>query len=178
MIERIGAECAALDMPFFLEPVGYDPGGLDPKSAEFARIKPNIVVETMKEFSLDKYGVDVLKVEFPVSAAFVPDVWTREQALGFFRAADQAATRPYIYLSAGVDIDRFTGSLELAAASGARFSGVLCGRASWQGGVPVFAREGREAFERWLEAEGVRNVQAINDCLRAAVPWTERLRAG
>jgi tagatose 1,6-diphosphate aldolase len=177
MIERIGAECAALDMPFFLEPVGYDPGGLDPKSAEFARIKPNIVVETMKEFSLDKYGVDVLKVEFPVSAAFVPDVWTREQALGFFRAADQAATRPYIYLSAGVDIDRFTGSLELAAASGARFSGVLCGRASWQGGVPVFAREGREAFERWLEAEGVRNVQAINDCLRAAAPWTERLRA-
>ena len=27
LIERIGAECEALDMPFFLEPVGHDPTG-------------------------------------------------------------------------------------------------------------------------------------------------------
>lgn len=174
LIERIGAECAALDMPFFLEPVGYDPGGMDPKSAEFARIKPRIVIETMKEFSQERYGVDVLKVEFPVSAAFVGSVWTREEALDLFREADAAASRPYIYLSAGVGIEEFLASLQLAADSGARFSGVLCGRASWQGGIGVFARKGREAFEEWLEDEGVRNVQAINERLRAATPWTDR----
>jgi tagatose 1,6-diphosphate aldolase len=34
-VERIGSECEALDMPFLLEPVVYDPAGLDPKSLEF-----------------------------------------------------------------------------------------------------------------------------------------------
>ena len=40
MIERIGAECEALDMPFFLEPVGYDIYGADVKSLEYAKRKP------------------------------------------------------------------------------------------------------------------------------------------
>ena len=183
LIERIGAECAALDMPFFLEPVGYDPGGLDPKSPEYAHIKPQIVLDTIQEFSQDRYGVDVLKVEFPVNATYVegtsvfsgPRVWTREQALEMFRQVDAAANRPYIYLSAGVSIVQFTESLRLAAAADARFSGVLCGRATWQAGVKAFANEGREGFERWLEHEGVSNISAINECLRAAAPWTERL---
>jgi tagatose 1,6-diphosphate aldolase len=185
LIERIGAECAALDMPFFLEPVGYDPGGMDQKSPEYGRIKPQIVIETMKEFSQDRYGVDVLKVEFPINATYVEDtsvysgtrVWTYEEALDMFRAADAAAKRPYIYLSAGVGIAQFTDSLRMAADAGAGFSGVLCGRATWQGGVKAFAVEGLGAFERWLESDGVRNISAINECLRAAAPWTQRLDA-
>lgn len=71
LIERIGNECAALDMPFFLEPVGYDTSGIDPKSLEFARRKPEIVIQSMEEFSKDVYKVDVLKVEFPIDARFV-----------------------------------------------------------------------------------------------------------
>src|SRR5919205_812564 len=42
-IERIGAECAANDVPFFLEFVGYDPAGGDEKGPEFAAKKPEIV---------------------------------------------------------------------------------------------------------------------------------------
>lgn len=184
LIERIGAECAALDMPFFLEPVGYDPSGrMDVKSAEYARLKPQIVIDSTREFSKDFYHVDVLKVEFPINAAYVEGasvfsgelVWSREEALDVFRAADEAAKKPYIYLSAGVSSAQFLDSLRLAAESGARFSGVLCGRATWQNGVPVFAREGRAAFEQWLADEGVRNVQAINECLRSASPWHSRL---
>jgi tagatose 1,6-diphosphate aldolase len=186
LIERIGAECAGLDMPFFLEPVGYDPSGrLAPHSAEYARIKPDIVVETLREFSRNTYNVDVLKVEFPINAAYIEGtrvfrgerVWTRDEALEIFRRADLAAGRPYIYLSAGVSSTQFLDSLTLAAEAGARFSGVLCGRATWQDGVPVFAREGRVAFERWLAGEGMANVQAINDCLRAAYPWAQRTAA-
>ncbi|HYI92838.1 MAG TPA: tagatose 1,6-diphosphate aldolase, partial [Bryobacteraceae bacterium] len=71
MIERIGAECEALDMPFFLEPVGYDVDGLDVKGFEYAKRKPEIVLRTMEELSKDRYKVDVLKVEFPVNATFV-----------------------------------------------------------------------------------------------------------
>ena len=41
-VERIGAECAAVDVPFFLEFVGYEEGG-DEKGIGFARKKPDIV---------------------------------------------------------------------------------------------------------------------------------------
>jgi len=50
--------------------------------------------------------------------------------------------------SAGVGIDEFVASLTLAAEAGAHYSGVLCGRAVWQEGVPIYVREGRAALAR------------------------------
>src|SRR5512136_545044 len=41
-VERIGDECRANDIPFFLEFVGYDEG-LDEKGVEFAKKKPECV---------------------------------------------------------------------------------------------------------------------------------------
>lgn len=179
LIERIGHECEAAGLPFFLEPVSYDPGGLDPKSLEYARIKPRMVTEIMREFSRDVYKVDVLKVEFPVNVSYVAGspvcsgqaAYSTDEALGYFREADAAARRPYIYLSAGVSAEHFRASLGLAANSGARFSGVLCGRATWQDGAPVFMRDGLAAFEQWLAAEGAGNIEAINALLECATPW-------
>src|SRR5690348_6650216 len=69
-VERVGAECAAEDIPFFLEFVGYDPNGLDPKSLEYAKIKPEVVTRSMEEFSKDKYRIDVLKVEVPIESKY------------------------------------------------------------------------------------------------------------
>lgn len=183
LIERIGAECEALDMPFFLEPVVYDPAGMDPRSPDFARVKPQLVVRTMEEFSRPRYAVDVLKVEFPATAVYVQgsavcsgeSVHTREEALDWYRKADAAAACPYIYLSAGVAAAEFNVSLELAAEAGARFSGVLCGRANWQGGAAEYARGGVDALRLWLRDDGVRNILAVNERLRAATPWSERL---
>lgn len=75
LIERIGNECRALDMPFFFEPIVYDPavpamGAKQTKDEkfEFAKRKPAIVIKTMREFSKDIYHIDILKVEFPVVA--------------------------------------------------------------------------------------------------------------
>jgi tagatose 1,6-diphosphate aldolase len=118
--------------------------------------------------------VDVLKIEFPVLASSVGPVFSQSEAYDWYRAADAAARIPYIYLSAGVSIAEFTGSLELAAQAGARFSGVLCGRAAWQDGIPEFVRAGASAFSQWLAADGARNVTRIAECLRAAAPWYER----
>src|SRR5580692_8452799 len=42
-VERIGAECEANQIPFFLEFVGYDPKGGDEKGVEYAKVKPEIV---------------------------------------------------------------------------------------------------------------------------------------
>src|SRR6202142_657816 len=69
-IERVGAECETLQIPFFLEFVGYDPKGGDEKGLEFAKQKPVSVTKSMEEFSKPQYRVDVLKVEVPINANF------------------------------------------------------------------------------------------------------------
>src|SRR5277367_311492 len=60
-IERIGAECDAVEIPFFCEFVGYDPKGGDEKGLEFAKLKPKVVIGCMEEFSKPQYRIDVLK---------------------------------------------------------------------------------------------------------------------
>ena len=70
-IERIGAECATYEIPFFLEFIGYDPAGGDEKGKDFAAKKPEIVTKSMQEFSKPQYMVDVLKVEVPINAEYV-----------------------------------------------------------------------------------------------------------
>jgi tagatose 1,6-diphosphate aldolase len=179
-IERIGAECAALDRPFFLEPLVYDDNVGEEKGAEFARVKPKYVTATIEEFSKDRYGVDVLKVEVPVNMKFVEGtrayggttVYTREEALRLFRESAAASRRPFIYLSAGVSDDVFRETLELAVEAGTPFSGVLCGRATWQDGIPVYATDGIPGLEAWLEDRGVQNIEALNEILaKGAVPW-------
>jgi len=177
-VERIGAECAAVDIPFFLEFVGYEEGR-DEKTIEFARKKPEIVTRSMEEFSKPEYGVDVLKVEVPVNMAYVAgskackgeSTYTRDQAKDLFRKAAAVAKKPFIYLSAGVSNEVFNESLELAAESGTNFSGVLCGRATWKEGIPVYAKQGAKALEDWLNDQGVKNIKNVNERLKAAKPW-------
>jgi tagatose 1,6-diphosphate aldolase len=179
-VERIGDECRANDIPFFLEFVGYEEG-MDEKGVEFAKKKPEIVTASMAEFTKDRYGVDVMKVEVPINMKFVEGskafggqkAYTRQEAMDHFRRAADVATKPFIYLSAGVSNAEFTESLELAADAGTRFSGVLCGRATWKDGIAVYAREGAGAFRSWLQSEGVKNIQNVNARLRAAHPWFE-----
>jgi tagatose 1,6-diphosphate aldolase len=135
----------------------------------------------MAEFTKDRYGVDVMKVEVPVNMRFVKGsssftgegAYTREEALGHFRAAAAVASKPFIYLSAGVSNSEFTESLELAAESGVTWAGVLCGRATWKEGIPIYAKEGVDAFRRWLEGEGVENIGNVNERLTKAKAWYE-----
>jgi len=177
-VERIGDECRANDIPFFLEFVGYEEGA-DEKGVEYARKKPHIVTESMREFSKDRYGVDVLKVEVPVNMKCVEGTksfggekaYTKKEAIELFHKAAHAATKPFIYLSAGVSNSEFSETLELAGESGVKFNGVLCGRATWKDGIPVYAKHGADAFRKWLETEGVKNIRNVNDKLKAATSW-------
>jgi len=178
-VERIGDECRANDVPFFLEFVGYD-DGQDEKGVEYARKKPAIVSASMAEFTKDRYGVDVMKVEVPINMKFVEGAkafgggqpaYTREEAKAWFLKAARSATKPYIYLSAGVSNAEFTESLQLAAESGVRYAGVLCGRATWKDGIPIYAKEGGAAFRKWLETKGVENIQNVNAALKPATAW-------
>ena len=178
-IERIGAECRAADIPFFLEFVGYDPKGEDEKGIEYARRKPEIVRASVAEFSQDQYGIDVLKIEIPVNTKFVEGIaaykgeraYGKDEALAHFRSVAAAARRPFIFLSAGVSNAEFTESLALAAESRVPFAGVLCGRATWKDGIAVYAQQGLAAFEQWLQTQGRANIEAVNKSLKAAHPW-------
>jgi tagatose 1,6-diphosphate aldolase len=180
-VERIGAECIALDVPFFLEPLVYDEALGDEKEFAFARKKPEYVAHTMQEFSKSRYGVDVLKVEVPVNPEFVAGTrafsgdgiaYSRQEALQHFRNAASATTKPFIYLSAGTTDEVFCEMLELAAEAGVKYSGVLCGRATWQGGIPVYANEGVAALAHWLEDHGARSIQTINNMVaHGAISW-------
>ena len=177
-VERIGDECRANDIPFFLEFVGYQEG-IDEKGLEYAQKKPEIVIQSMAEFSKDRYGVDVLKVEVPVNMKFLEGAksfggqkaYSKQEAMGLFRKAAAVATKPFIYLSAGVSNAEFNESLALAAEGGVKFNGVLCGRATWKDGIPVYAKQGAKAFEQWLQTEGVKNISNVNESLKAATSW-------
>src|SRR6201996_1027490 len=131
-VERIGDECRANDIPYFLEFVAYEEGA-DEKGLEFAKKKPQIVTESMKEFSKNRYGVDVLKVEVPVNMKFVEGVksfggqkaYSKQEAIDLFHKAANVATKPFIYLSAGVSNAEFSETLELAGEWGGQFKGVI-----------------------------------------------------
>ena len=184
-VERIGAECKAYDIPFFLEFIGYDPQGGDEKGLEYAKRKPEIVTKSMQEFSKPQYYIDVLKVEVPINAEFVEGssvykgqkAYSRAEALDHFRKSAAVATKPFIYLSAGVSNAQFTESLHMASEAGTDFSGVLCGRATWKEGIPVYAKQGVKALEDWLAKEGVKNINAVNDAIKTAKPWFAKMEA-
>jgi tagatose 1,6-diphosphate aldolase len=184
-IERIGDECLAHDIPFFLEFVGYDETGADEKTVAYAKKKPSVVAGAMQEFSKPRYGVDVLKVEVPIVMEFVEGTraykgaaaYSRQEALGLFRSVGESTDKPFIYLSAGVSNPVFIETLELAGESGVAFNGVLCGRATWKDGIKIFAVEGPDAFQHWLDTVGTENIQNVNQALAAATPWTSKVEA-
>jgi tagatose 1,6-diphosphate aldolase len=180
-VERIGDECVANDIPFFLELIGYEEG-IDEKSLEYAKKKPGIVTASIAEFSKDRYNVDVLKIEVPINMKFVEGAqcntsgqvaYSRDEAKRLFLESSKAAGRPFIYLSAGVSNEEFTETLQLAGESGVRYSGVLCGRATWKDGIPVYGKQGGAAFRAWLETTGVENIKNVNAALKTATPWFE-----
>ena len=182
-VERIGDECRAHDIPFFLETVGYDVHDEGEKSIGYAKRKPDVVTGSMEEFGKERYGVDVLKVEVPIQMEFVSGTrafkgeaaYTRGEALEHFRTAASSTHKPFIYLSAGVSNPVFIETLELAAESGTTFNGVLCGRATWKDGIPVYAKQGAKAFEEWLNTEGVKNIENVNNALKAAHSWYDKV---
>jgi len=184
-IERIGAECEFNQIPFFCEFVGYDPAGGDEKGFEYAKKKPEVVIGSMREFSKPQYYIDVLKVEVPTNAEYVEGssvfkgqaAYSRQQALEYYRKASETAKKPFIYLSAGVGNAQFVESLNMAAEAGTDYSGVLCGRATWKDGVPVYAKNGAKALEDWMSDQGVKNINAVNAAIKSAKPWYAKLGA-
>ncbi|MFK4566351.1 tagatose-bisphosphate aldolase [Enterococcus sp. UD-01] len=181
-VERLGSECLGEDIPFFVEIVTYDTEITDAKSAAFARVKPHKVFESMIEFSKPEYHIDVLKMEVPVNMQYVEGfaesevVYSRKEALGYFKKQSELTELPFIFLSAGVSTELFQKTLEFAKEAGSTFSGVLCGRATWREGVKPFAAEGEEAGRQWFATQGKQNIETLDEIVgRCATSWRTKV---
>ena len=169
--EIVEIDYVAEDIPFFLEILAYDEEISDAGSVEYAKVKPRKVIEAMKVFSDPRFNIDVLKVEVPVNVKYVEGfadgevVYSKAEAADFFKAQEEATNLPYIYLSAGVSAKLFQETLQFAHDSGAKFNGVLCGRATWAGSVEPYIKEGEKAAREWLRTTGFENIDELNKVL-------------
>ncbi len=179
----VGEEARRLDFPFVLEPMSY-PFKDDEIENEvnFIRRKPEIVVKTVEEFSKPEYGVDILKLEFPVDLKYVDDfsygafdgkereaVFTIDDAFEFCESISQTSRVPWVILSAGVDIEEFLINVEIASESGA--SGFLAGRAVWKEFTKLFPNQADMSL--WLKTIGVERYYKLVDVSNKATPYFE-----
>ena len=182
-VERVGAEAKANELPFFLEVLTYDANIADAKSEEFAKVKADKVLKTMKEFSKPEYDVTVLKVEIPFNIKFVEGfngdnnvVYTQEEAKDLLKKQSEITDLPYIFLSAGVTSEEFIAEIKMAEEAGADFNGVLCGRATWKPAIKPFAAESETAGRKWLATHGKENIENLNEALKGAKSWRDKLK--
>ena len=172
LVERVGAECSARGLPFFLEIITYDPDASS-TPVDLARRRPAFIGSAVCEFSRARYGVDVLKLELPFSPGILKGAWgssseeaSRVEVLAQARDAFVSARQPVVFLSGGVSVVEFQAGLEFAAEAGIPFHGVLCGRAVWNGAITAYAgatnlKHGESRLVKWLEEEGRANLDAV-----------------
>ncbi len=184
IVKQVGRECKKYDLPFVLEPVGYAFKDDEPStdSPEFASKKPEIVLNIAKEFSKEEYGVDVLKLEFPVNLKFVEEfhngyfdgkqrkeVYTLKDAENACFEITKVSRVPWVILSAGVDITEFVYNVEIASKEGA--SGFLAGRAVWKEFTKYYPNE--EDMIAWLRTSGITNYYRLYEVSKKAIPFYE-----
>jgi tagatose 1,6-diphosphate aldolase len=180
-IERVGAECRAYDVPFFLEPVSYSDAISDENSVAFASVKPDKVKKSIQEFSQPHYGVDVLKVELPVDVRYIADfpantssehAYNYADAIQHIQEAASIAKVPFIYLTASATAPIFAETLPLIVKADTKFSGVLYGLDLWRDCIPVYAQGGATALNDWLNQHTVPILQKFNQIItQHAKPW-------
>ncbi len=157
--ELVGA-CRAVDLPLFIEPLGFDPGTGGKLTGDVRRRN---VIETARR--LTAIGGDVLKAEFPYDAS-VTDLAAWSDACA---ELDEASRLPWVLLSGGVDDATF--ERQVAAACEAGASGVLVGRSVWARAATMAAVD-RDA---WLAGEGRRRLERLARLVdERATPWHAR----
>lgn len=160
LVATVATECVHLDIPLFVEPLGYDPatGG-----ALIGEARRACVIETARR--LTAIGGTILKAEFPYDAGTTDEAaW-----VDACRELDAASVAPWVVLSGGVDDATFERQVAVACRAGA--SGTVVGRSVWAPAARMAAPE-RDA---WLAGEGRTRLEAIvrlvNDL---GTPWHAR----
>ncbi len=167
LVRKLAADCAAQDLAFVVEPVGY-PLGDEASTERYAAVKPDIVIQTARDIS--PLGIDVLKAEFPADVKVEKD---ESKMLEFCKRLDEASQAPWIILSAGVDFSWFQREVEIACKAGA--SGFLAGRALWQEATTMKTRAERVEFFSTTVVERLRVISALANAY--GTPWYKKTAA-
>ena len=161
LVAEVAAECAAADLPLFVEPLSFSIDPAIPKLTGEERRR--VVIETARR--LTALGGDILKAEFP----YDPGV----SDLGRWRDAcaelDAVSRLPWVLLSGGVDDATFEAQVRVACGAGA--SGVLVGRSVWAEAATLAPLE-RDAFLRTTGRERLGRLVDLADELGR--PWHTR----
>ena len=186
-IKAVGDECRMRDIPFVLELLIYPKPGEDPDSLEYASAKPQRVLESVRYYSDDKFGVDLLKLEFPAdlkrtrefaAGAFGGEAreaaYSLNEVEGYLKELDEITNVPWVLLSAGVGPLEFALNLDLAFEAGA--SGFLAGRAVWLDALEAYPD--LDTVEKRLLKKSLPYLRQISGAADAATPWTQHKRYG
>jgi len=132
-IETIGKQCLKFDIPFLLELLVYpfqNEVGYSKDYTEQKHKNQNHVIKSVKEFSKQKYNVDIFKLESPVdSSKLENDKFSKSTTEAFKKLSKATNNIPWVMLSSGMSKKSFLNCLKLAYKNGA--SGYLAGRTIW-----------------------------------------------
>lgn len=183
-VRAIGDDCRRNDIAYVLELLVYPFAGTAAHTADYVESPdklPALVVESVREFVKPEYGVDLLKLESPISATSLPERGKdgeRAAQAQFIAVGDlcRAHDIPWVLLSGGAAQNKFELVLEYAYAAGA--SGFLAGRTIWlnavQSNFPDLAKV-RDA----LKSESANVLSRLSALTREkASAWSVRYYAG
>ena len=161
LVKDVATECAAADLPLFVEPLSYS---LNPAKKKLdSDERRRVVIETARR--LTPLGIDVLKAEFPLDISEVRD--EQEWRIACTELS-QASVVPWVLLSASVGIDVFIRQVTAACLSGA--SGVAVGRAVWKEATEVHG----QARLDFLNGEACRRMERVTALVNGlSRPWTD-----
>ncbi len=152
-VTRFAHDCRKSDLAILLAPKNYVVRELERDAWEFARKKPELMIETVQQLS--KLPIDVLGVEFPSDVAYERD---QKRLAETCQQLNEAAAIPWVLLSGGVSFEVFCEQLEIACKAGA--SGFLAGRALWQEAAGIPSKQRLQRF-KFLEKTAVDRMKQL-----------------
>jgi tagatose 1,6-diphosphate aldolase len=187
LVERVGRACAEHDLAFVLELLTYPLAGEDPEGEPYARAKPEAVLGSLRRYAEPRFGVDLMKLEFPVDLARVDGfhagaldgatrtpIFDLDDVHGWLAELDAASPVPWVLLSAGVGPRAFALAVDLAMNAGA--SGILAGRAVWYDALAAYPD--LTEVERRLRTRSVPYLHELAALVERATPWFAHRRFG
>jgi tagatose 1,6-diphosphate aldolase len=159
-VGQVAQECLRQDLGLMLEPLSYS---LQADRKLGSSEKRQVVVETARRLTVP--GVDVLKAEFPLDPAAVPNESEWAKACAEISSASRA---PWILLSAAINYQTYMRQVEIACRAGA--SGIAVGRAVWQEAVELRGAA-RAEFLKDVARPRLGGLAAL--CAEFGKPWTD-----
>lgn len=166
-VRAVGDACRRHDIPFVFELLVYPLLGAPGHTADYVEAPgklPHLVIDSVREFAKPEYGVDLFKLESPISVKALPardgGAASNEAQAWFDALGEACAGVPWVLLSGGASAEMFGRVLEYSYAAGA--SGFLAGRTIWLDAIRSHYPD-KAMVERALAAEGVRILEALGE---------------